>query len=106
MSTYGFSLPKLRALNIVSLLAFVIGMLVAKPDLADIFYDHPTFLTPATWVMSLFWGLELLLLSAFVTVQYGDDLNELIGEGVGVWFVVANTLISVWIYFWVCRFCS
>ncbi|RUS12492.1 hypothetical protein BC937DRAFT_87746, partial [Endogone sp. FLAS-F59071] len=95
----------LHAINIISLISFfftnvVIGSSYAKPTLSDISDQHPTFFTPATWVVGLYWGIELLLLSGFLGVQYGDDLAELVAEGVGLWFATANFLISVWVYFW------
>jgi hypothetical protein len=91
-----------NVLSLVAVLAITItyGVFLAKTTIIDIEEQHPTLLSPQTYVVIGFWTLEFTLLTGFCIVQYRPLLNKPIVDGVYVWLAVANILTSVWTFFW------
>jgi hypothetical protein len=94
-----------KAANVLSLVAVLsititYGLFLANPSILDIESQHPTLLSPNTYIVIGFWTLELTLLTGFCIVQYRPLLNKPIVDGVYVWLAVANTLTAVWTLLW------
>jgi hypothetical protein len=104
MATFTPSPTLSKLLNILSLGAFIYstfiyGVFKAKPNIVDIAISHPTFLTASIPVVTLFWIIELSLLAGFCYFQYKPELELTIAE-IGYWLTFANSMISLWTFFW------
>lgn len=85
-------------LNIVGSFGWLNGVTVA-----DISYQYPTLLSPASYAFMI-WTLIYLLLIAFLWYQWkshteGNDADSL--APAGIWFALANVFNTLWILAWV-----
>src|SRR4051812_24802434 len=98
----------LRALNILTiLLAFFSNTYFAvfpRPSSGDISDKHPTYFTPSTIFVGIFWVVLYFLQFGFAFyAQFNNTriVQDVVENVVSLLFPLSNLFVCGWLYFWV-----